>query len=502
MTLTPSMSVAIIGSGTMGAGIAQVAASAGHPVWLYDIDASALTRGIDDITQLLASKTARGKLTRQASDQIMARIRPTTDLAVLADSGLVIEAAAENLAVKQQLFQQLSAICHPDALLTTNTSSISITAIAAGIAQPARIAGLHFFNPAPVMQLVEVVRGLETSEQTLQCLRQLVTGWGKTPVVCNSSPGFIVNRVARAFYAEAWRALEEQVAAPMVIDAALRESGGFPMGPLALTDLIGQDVNFTVTCSVFNAFWQERRFLPSLLQQELVLGQRLGKKNGRGVYRWPLEKITLPVAERQPASAGAGCCLRAGFLPAAGSFAALCHSLMESDTVTERVLVELDEVLLIASQGETAAELAQRYGRPVVVYDLALDFAQTPLVVIAASPTNSEQQTAKAVYFFQQRDKQVLIINDYPGLLVGRTVAMLINEALDALQKGVASARDIDTAMRLGVNYPCGPIAWGERLGWQRILTLLENLQRYYGEERYRPCGLLRQRALLENLHE
>lgn len=271
---TSLATVAVIGSGTMGAGIAEVAAAAGDQVLIYDIAADAITRAIDGIGLRLASRVSRGKLAAEQADALLARLHPAHDLAALADASLVIEAASERLEVKTALFAQLAEICSPSALLTSNTSSISITAIAAGVKHPERVAGLHFFNPAPVMKLVEVVSGLATSAEVVEQLCQCVSLWGKQPVRCRSTPGFIVNRVARPFYAEAWRALEEQVAAAEVIDAALRDGGGFPMGPLALTDLIGQDVNFAVTCSVFNAFWQERRFLPSLLQQELALAGR------------------------------------------------------------------------------------------------------------------------------------------------------------------------------------------------------------------------------------
>jgi 3-hydroxybutyryl-CoA dehydrogenase len=337
------------------------------------------------------------------------------------------------------------------------------------------VAGLHFFNPAPVMKLVEVVSGLATSEEVVTQLIELATRWGKQPVRCHSTPGFIVNRVARPYYAEAWRALEEQVAAPEVIDAALREGAGFPMGPLELTDMIGQDVNFAVTCSVFNAFWQERRFLPSLVQQELVLAGRFGKKSGQGVYNWRNEK------------------------PAVNWF----ENVAGSDSVTQQQkrsdgVTDIGGVLLIETQGETAQALANRYAQPVVVFDRQ----EADVTVIAAAASNPTAATLKAVGYFQQQGKRVLQVADYPGLIIWRTVAMIVNEALDALQKGVASEQDIDTAMRLGVNYPRGPLAWGEQLGWQRLLCLLENLQRHYGEERYRPSSLLRQRALLESSYE
>ncbi len=467
--------VAVIGSGIMGAGIAEVAASHGHPVLVYDINADAISRAIDGIRTRLESRVARGKLSAEACELTLQRLVPVTDIQALARADLVIEAASEQMAVKKALFAQLAEICPAKTLLTSNTSSISITAIAADLSHPERVAGLHFFNPAPVMKLVEVVSGLATSEEVVEQLSALAVKWGKQPVRCQSTPGFIVNRVARPYYAEAWRALEEQVAAPETIDAALREGAGFPMGPLELTDMIGQDVNFAVTCSVFNAFWQERRFLPSLVQQELVLAGRFGKKSGQGVYNWRSDR---------PA---------ASWLETVSNADSAMSVQRRSDGVTE-----IDGLLLIETQGETAQALANRYGQPVVVCDRQ----EGDVAVIAVAASNPASANRKAVWHLQQQGKRVLQVADYPGLLIWRTVAMIVNEALDALQKGVASEQDIDTAMRLGVNYPRGPLAWGEQLGWQRLLRLLENLQRHYGEERYRPSSLLRQRALLESSYE
>ncbi|MEG1212809.1 MAG: 3-hydroxyacyl-CoA dehydrogenase PaaH [Leclercia sp.] len=473
--MTTIHTVAVIGSGIMGAGIAEVAASNGHPVLIYDINAEAISRAIDGIRSRLGSRVARGKLSAHDSEQTLQRLIPVTDIHSLAAADLVIEAASERMEIKKALFAELADICPAKTLLTSNTSSISITAIAADLRHPERVAGLHFFNPAPVMKLVEVVSGLATSDEVVEQLSELAVNWGKQPVRCQSTPGFIVNRVARPYYAEAWRALEEQVAAPQVIDAALREGAGFPMGPLELTDMIGQDVNFAVTCSVFNAFWQERRFLPSLVQQELVLAGRFGKKSGQGVYNWHSEK---PAAD---------------WLETVTDAYSAMHVAKRSDGVTE-----LDDLLLIETQGETAQALATRLGHPVVM----VDRQEGNVAVIAAAASNPASANLKAVHHLQQQGKRVLQVADYPGLLIWRTVAMIINEALDALQKGVASEQDIDTAMRLGVNYPRGPLAWGEQLGWQRLLCLLENLQRHYGEERYRPCSLLRQRALLESSYE
>lgn len=473
--MTTIHTVAVIGSGIMGAGIAEVAASHGHPVLVYDINAGAITRAIDGIRTRLESRVARGKLSAQACEQTLQRLNPVTDIHALAAADLVIEAASEQMEIKKALFAELAEICPANTLLTSNTSSISITAIAADLRHAERVAGLHFFNPAPVMKLVEVVSGLATSEEVAAQLSELAVNWGKQPVRCQSTPGFIVNRVARPYYAEAWRALEEQVAAPEIIDAALRDGAGFPMGPLELTDMIGQDVNFAVTCSVFNAFWQERRFLPSLVQQELVLAGRFGKKSGQGVYNWRSERPAV------------------NWQKTVGDTWSAMSAQRRSDGVTE-----IDGLLLIETQGETAQALANRYGQPVVV----MDRQEGEVAVIAAAASNPASATLKAVRHLQLQGKRVLQVADYPGLLIWRTVAMIVNEALDALQKGVASEQDIDTAMRLGVNYPRGPLAWGEQLGWQRLLILLENLQRHYGEERYRPSSLLRQRALLESSYE
>ena len=493
MMLTPQSIIAVIGGGTMGAGIAQVAAQAGHRVRIYDIHPGAAARAIDAIATALSARVAKGKMTASEKHDVESRLNTAQSISELADAALVIEAAAEQIDIKQAIFRELAAVCSAEAIFASNTSSISITAIASGVEQPQRVAGLHFFNPAPMMKLVEVVSGLETSPAVIESLTGLAMRWGKQPVHCHSTPGFIVNRVARPFYAEAWRALEEQVAPAGVIDAALRDCGGFPMGPLALTDLIGQDVNFAVTCSVFNGFWQERRFLPSLIQQELVFGKRLGKKTGQGVYRWPLNE-SLPYLPAEPGESDAQEIQHHGF-------AAWLNNHDSGDSVTYSYL-ELDDVLVQMTQGETATQLAKRLQRPVVLLDLVNDWQSSPLVVLAAAASNTVVQTAKAIRFFQKQGKQVLMISDYPGMLVWRTVAMLANEATDAAQKGVASEEDIDTAMRLGVNYPHGPLAWGAELGWQQVLRLLENLQKHYGEERYRPTSLLRQRTLLETQHE
>ncbi|AVJ18352.1 3-hydroxyacyl-CoA dehydrogenase [Serratia sp. JUb9] len=490
--------VAVIGAGTMGIGIAQVAAAAGHPVTVFDIDRAAAERAYETLSQRLMRRVEAGKADRRASEQLLARIRIAEALEELADSALVIEAVAEKLAVKQSLFRELEAICPADTVFASNTSSLSITAIAAALRHPQRMAGMHFFNPAPLMQLVEIVTGLETSAATCDRLSQLAQQWGKRPVVCRSTPGFIVNRVARPFYAETLRALEEQLADAATLDAVLRDAGGFAMGPLQLTDLIGQDVNFAVTQSVFDAFFNDTRFTPSLLQQERVAAGHLGRKSGRGFYRYG-DDVDAPQAS-YAAAANAGPAARVtlhGDWSPLADFAALLTENAASVKQPGQTspLAMIDDVTFMLTNGKSASQVAEDIGTPVVLFDLSADYRQANTLAIGCAAQNNPQDNAKVIQCLQSLGKRVITLPDYPGLLVMRTVAMLVNEALDVVNKGIASAADTDNAMRFGVNYPRGPLAWGQALGWKQILATLENLQRFYLEERYRPMPLLRRCA-------
>ncbi|CAI0739373.1 3-hydroxyacyl-CoA dehydrogenase [Serratia ficaria] len=497
---TPTLNgpVAVIGAGTMGIGIAQVAAAAGHPVRLFDISAPAAQRALDGLAQRLRQRVAAGKADSAATEALLARIRRADSLDQLADSALVIEAVAESLAVKQSLFRDLEALCSPAALFASNTSSLSITAIAGALQHPQRMAGLHFFNPAPLMKLVEIVGGLETSAATLNALRALADRWGKQSVQCRSTPGFIVNRVARPFYAETLRALEERVADAATLDAVLRDAGGFAMGPLQLTDLIGQDINYAVTESVFQAFFQDPRFTPSLVQQELVAAGHLGRKSGRGFYRYGAE-LPAPAARYAPAEQGEApqrVTLHGDWSPLA-DFAELLarNAAAVKQPGQTSAFATLDEVTFMLTNGKTASQIADETGTPVVLFDLSANYAPAPAVAISCAAQNEARHNAKAIRLLQSLGKRVILLPDYPGLLVMRTLAMLANEALDVVNKGVASAADTDLAMLHGVNYPRGPLGWSAALGWRHILATLENLQQFYGEARYRPMPLLRRYA-------
>ena len=284
--LNTNARIAVIGAGAMGAGIAQVAAQAGHTVLLLDNRPGAAAQAIEGIDRQLGKRVAKGKLSAQEHSSTVARLQAVENIQALADCALVIEAIVENLQAKRDLFRLLESICSEQCILASNTSSLSITSIAAQLNHPQRVLGLHFFNPAPVMALVEIVSGLASDPALAECLYHTARAWGKKPVHTRSTPGFIVNRVARPFYAESLRLLQEGCADCPTLDALMRDAGGFAMGAFELTDLIGHDVNYAVTCSVFEAYYGDTRFLPSLIQKELVDAARLGRKSGQGFYSY------------------------------------------------------------------------------------------------------------------------------------------------------------------------------------------------------------------------
>jgi 3-hydroxybutyryl-CoA dehydrogenase len=480
--------IAVIGAGTMGAGIAQVAAVAGHPVTVYDVAEGAAGRAVAAVRDRVARLVATGRL-----DEVDLRLAVAADLGELARARCVIEAVAEDLAVKQALFADLEKIVAPDCVLATNTSSLSPTAIAAGLSHPGRLVGLHFFNPAPVMRLVEVVSGLATDPAVAAAVTRLAEDWGKQVVQASATPGFIVNRVARPFYAEALRLAEEQAASPATIDAVLTQAGGFRMGPFALMDLVGQDVNEAVTRSVWTAFGYDPRFAPSLLQRSLVEAGWLGRKTGRGWFRYG-DDAAPPEPDAAPARSAPSSVTEHGESPLR---VLLGRSGVEIRAGERRDgTVELPGGAVLARcDGRPAAALAADWGRPAVVVDRTLDDATAEGIAIAASGGSPGDAADEAAGLLQAAGLTVYVIDDAPGLVVTRTVAMLVNGAVDARHKGVASAADIDTAMRLGTNYPLGPLAWGDRWGPAMIVGALDALQAWYGEDRYRPSALLRRIA-------
>ncbi|MEP7159575.1 MAG: 3-hydroxyacyl-CoA dehydrogenase [Dermatophilaceae bacterium] len=495
--LKPAETVGVIGVGTMGAGIAQVAAAAGHPVVLTDVAPGRAAHAVEQLRATFEKLAAKGRMTPEAAGESVGRLSVGDDLASLAGASLIIEAALERLDIKTQLFAQLEQIVSPDCILATNTSTISISAIAAPLEHGGRVVGMHFFNPAPLMRLVEVINGLRTDPDAMERVALTATAWGKTAIKVASTPGFVVNRVARPFYGEALRAYEERTASAATIDAVVRESGGFRMGPLELTDLIGQDINYASARSVWEGFGFDPRYSPSLTQGELVAAGLLGRKTGRGFYTYDGSAHPEPTSAA-PTPAPSHIDVSGEW----GPWEPLWTRIAEAGVDVRRgepdgpPAARTAGASLVPVSGPTATEIAAACGRPTVVLDLALDVATATRLAVAPSDDCPTEALAEVVGVLQASGAAVSVIDDLPGMLVARTVAMLVNEAADVAARGVASPADVDAAMRLGANYPKGPLEWGDTVGARWIQNLLTSLGTHYGDGRYRPCPLLRRTAL------
>ncbi|MFP5346899.1 MAG: 3-hydroxyacyl-CoA dehydrogenase [Actinomycetes bacterium] len=510
------MAVGVVGAGTMGTGIAEVAARAGHQVRLLDAASSVVVAALDGLRQRLDRDVAKGRLTEAEADAVAGRVVGVGGVTDLGGVGLVVEAVREDLATKQSLFAELEGLVGEDCVLATNTSSLSVTAVAAGLRRPDRVVGLHFFNPAQRMRLVEVVRGVQTSATVVEQAESLARSWGKTPVTCTSTPWFIVYRVARPFYGEAQRLVEEGVADPLTVDTVLRDVGGFPLGPFELTDLVGQDVNLAVSRSVWEQTFHDPRYAPTVFQQRLVDAGRLGRKTGRGVYGYggddadgdppPSAGAALP-GDAPPAAApssvryGGGWSVMAALLERAGTAGAQVVDVPDDDPVRADVRPDVGPEglgVLLPSAGrlvETRGRPGLTLGSEVVVLDWALDPASTTRVVVAAAPTCSAETVSEACGLLQAAGTTVTLVRDGPGLVVARTVAMLVNEAADLVERREASAADVDTAMRLGTGYPEGPLAWGDSLGPDVVYDVLRGLAYAVPTGRYRVAPALERAA-------
>ncbi len=478
------------GAGAMGAGIAQVAAQAGHDVVVLDRDDQALARGRASIEKGAGALLKRGKIDAAEAGALVSRVRWTLDISTLAGVGLVIEAIVEDAAVKHALYSGLEAVLDKSAVLATNTSSLSVSRLAEGLARPAQFIGLHFFNPAPIMKLVEVVSGADTNPAVAAASHTLMECWGKVAVNARDVPGFIVNRIARPFYSEGWRALEENTSDAATLDFLYRDLAGFRMGPLELGDLIGHDINCAAAQSIFDAYNGHTRFTPSPGQARLVAAGRLGRKSGRGVYEYgnDVEKHTPNFIEYDTHSAPEDIAVG----PDTAAMQALLNATGIQCETKQHIapgFAEIDDVIVGFCNGRTAGALAEEFQKSA----LCLDWMRDPeaATALAFSASNDEARQT-ALRLAALCGKGAIELHDRPGLVVFRTLCQLANCAADAVHDQVADADAIDRAMINGVNYPFGPMAWAKAQGFARIDAALKAIADVTGDSIYNPCEILR----------
>ncbi|OZE24510.1 3-hydroxyacyl-CoA dehydrogenase [Rhodococcus sp. 05-2254-6] len=484
---TASTPICVVGAGTMGRGIAQTALSAGHSVTLVDPQEAQLKAATDDI----GTRLAKRQPAIAASLDSLLNTCTSMDLAPQHPNTVVIEAVLESLDVKAAVFTAAADHFGPQCILATNTSSLSVSEIAARSPLPSRVVGMHFFNPVPVMKLVEVVTGLQTDQQVADDIDTLAVAWGKTVARVTNAPGFIVNRVARGFYGEPLRLLQESVASPATLDAIIRGAGQFRMGPFELMDLIGNDVNAAVTRTVWTAFNFDPRFEPSRIQDELVAAGRYGRKRGHGFYSYA-DGATADAPAQVVAGALPGESIRRGDSPELDTLVERARVAVtrEETALSARGELVLDGTVVVITRGRTArSESAERGGVPVVVLDRCISVASATGIAIASS---HPEVLSTVAAMLERAGIAAHPVSDVPGLVLARTLAVVANEAWETTMHGVATPDDIDVAMMLGTNYPAGPFEWTRDWSRAAVLELLDALWSSYHDTRYRANRLLR----------
>jgi 3-hydroxybutyryl-CoA dehydrogenase len=560
MSAAPSV-VGVLGAGTMGGGIAQLACLAGARTLLHDPIPEALERGASTLRANLAKGAERGRWSAADAEAAAARLEPVDALDALAPCELVIEAAPERLELKRELYERLSAIVSPECVIATNTSSLAVTALAAAATHPERVVGMHFFNPAPLMALLEVVAGEESGERPLALARAMGEAMGKVVIDAADGPGFLVNRVNRPFGLEALRVVTERIATVEQVDQICRLGGGFRMGPFELQDLVGVDVGFDVARSFYEQSFGEPRWRPSMLSARMVAAGRTGRKAGRGWYDYrdgphrpddpEAPAVTGPAgvaagaganaaadadpaAGADPTAAGAdpaaGASAAAGAAPAAGATAAATPLVViAGETPLARALAQRaadagwDARPPAAAQGEVPFLILdcgadeddpplQGGPQAICLHDgslAALDpgggaigfhalppLAPGGLVELTRGPDSLDAAARAAERFFASLGLHTAWVGDAPGLVLGRIVCQLANEAAFAVGEGVGTAADVDAGLVHGMNHPRGVLGWADEIGLHHVLSVLDALRDEYGEERYRAAPLLRSLVL------
>jgi 3-hydroxybutyryl-CoA dehydrogenase len=485
-------SIGVIGAGTMGRGIAQIAAAAGIAVLIYDERRPACEDAVKFVDGMFRRAAEKNQMTADAATAATRRIKIADSLEGLASARLVIEAVVEELAVKQALFGRLEAIVAPDCVLASNTSSLSITAIAAACKKPDRVAGYHFFNPVPLMKLVEVVAAPLTDPAVPDALTRLAKKMGHTPVNAQDTPGFIVNHAGRGLYTEGMRIHAEGVADFATIDRILREACGFRMGPFELMDTTGLDVSGPVSESIYRQYYEEPRVRPAAFMRPRIAAGLLGRKAGRGFYAYDGAKKIEPPEPAAPAARAAAVWTANGAAATRAGVEAAGVPLDRGNTPGANSLCIVTPLGEDATSAALAAKLDPR--RTVALDTLfGLDGRRT----IMTTPATEAKFRDQAHALFAHGGNAVSVIRDSAGFVAQRTIATIVNIAADMAQQRIATPADIDAAVRIGLAYPKGPLAWGDALGPARILQILEAMLGSSGDPRYRPSPWLKRRAQL-----
>jgi 3-hydroxyacyl-CoA dehydrogenase len=490
--------MAVVGTGIMGTGIAQIAAQAGIQVKLYDAREGGAQVAYDNLQATLDKLVGKGKICAEEAKSALARLYVADSLDELADVQVVVEAIIERLDIKQSLIKQLEEVVPEDCILATNTSSLSVTSIASQAKHPERVAGFHFFNPVPLMKVVEVIDGLATDPAVGDTLQVLAARMGHRGIRAKDTPGFIINHAGRAYSTEALQMLKECVAAPADIDRILREGLGFRMGPLELFDLTALDVSHPVIESIYNQFYQDPRYRPSHLSQQMLDAGYVGRKVGRGFYRYedgrminPPQPQPVPVVDSFP-SVWVGA-------EDEGDRAALIALLQELGAEVEQAKKPSDSALcLLAPYGVDATTAAVQFGTDAtrtLCIDMLIDVKRHRTLM--QTPATLPEMRMAAHALLARDGVSVTLINDSVGFVAQRMLGMIVNLAGDIVQQQITSIDDLNEGVSRGLGYPHGPLQWGDLVGGERLMKILSRIEGITGDPRYRPGPWLRRRAML-----
>ena len=497
--------VGVVGAGAMGRGIAQIAAQAGSVVKLYDTQPQAIAKARDELFTQWARLVEKGRMDAAAMQSCKERLQIAGSVQELADCNLVIEAVIERLDVKKSLFAELEAVVQTSTVLATNTSSLSVTAIAAGLKRPQQFAGYHFFNPVPLMKVVEVVAGLKTDPAVCAALGEYAKQMGHTAVQAQDTPGFIVNHAGRGYGTEALRVVGEGVADFATVDRILKDQVGFRLGPFELMDLTALDVSHPVMESIYRQYYDEPRYRPSVITAQRLAGGVVGKKVGEGFYRYVDGKAQVAaeppvpqVAETPPVWVSTRAARRSELYQLLKDLGA------KIETGQSPSPQALSVVAPLGFDVTTVAVVERLDPARTVGVDMLIDDAVTKRRVLATNPATRPDMRDAAHALFARDGKAVSVIRDSGGFVTQRVVATIVNIAADICQQGICSPKDLETAVTLGLGYPLGPLAMGDRWGPTNVLEVLFNMQTVYGDPRYRPSPWLRRRGAigLSLLHE